>query len=89
MANKLIGYIILIIGAIVVGLSFSQFRAIAGLKSLPFSDIMVMAAGAIVLILGAIMAFGTGSNKQAEEVPIYEGEGKHRRIIGYRKMKVK
>lgn len=53
------------------------------------SKLIITIVGAIILFIGAFLSFSGGSggsNKQKEEVPIYEGEGKKRTVVGYRKM---
>ena len=86
-SSKLIGYIISIIGIIVILLSYAQIRALAKITNIPFSDTIIMIIGAVLAIIGIFFAYkGSSSANQAEEVPIYEGEGKNRRIVGYKKM---
>lgn len=83
MGNKILGYILLAAGAIIAALSYPQFRAMLKLPfSLPISDMYILIAGAVLLILGAMTSFRS-SGKQPKEVPIYHG--KH--IVGYRRIK--
>ena len=78
--NKLIGYILAIIGLIIIVLSFN-------LKKLAFipesiKPAYIMIAGLILVIVGIAFTFQKEKVSQAaEEVPIYQGK----KIIGYRK----
>ena len=80
---KLIGYILALIGLAVILLSFniSRFPSLVS-----FNKTYIMIAGVILVILGVVFTIGKGKIKQSsEEVPIYEGTGKKRKIVGYRK----
>lgn len=91
--KTLIGYILSGVGIIALALSEEKVKAAISIKflqAIPSNVIWVIggifiAAGIITLMLSN--SSGSSSNvKQAkEEVPIYEGEGKHRKIVGYRK----
>ena len=83
MANKTIGYVLLAAGAVVGALSYPEIRTALKI-SIPttVADFYILAIGAALLIVGAIISF-KGSGKQPAEVPIYHG--KH--IVGYRRMK--
>ncbi len=90
MVNKLIGYLISIIGLVV--LAISRFPSVKSLIpfTLPFADKYIIIAGLIIVIIGVALSFTKstriGKEKQAsEEVPIYQGEGKNRKIIGYKR----
>lgn len=83
--NKFIGYIIAVVGLVIALLGF-QVSKIAFLSSIPQKYILIV--GVLVIIVGVAMTLGKSSGKikhAAEEVPIYEGVGKNRRIVGYRK----
>ena len=86
MVNKILGYVIAVIGVLVLALSYPAFRTPLGISSLGIADSIVMIAGLVIAIIGVFLSYNKSSGKQAEEVPIYEGEGKSRRIVGYRKM---
>ena len=86
MINKLIGMIIALAGLavvifskIILGLSF--------LKGLNIKMPFLIIAGLALIILGIIFIFQkSGHHKtqqESEEVPIYHGEGKKRKIVGY------
>lgn len=86
MANKVLGYVIAVIGILVLALSYPAFRNPLGITSLGIADSIAMIAGLVIAVIGIFISYNKSSGKQAEEVPIYEGEGKGRRIVGYRKM---
>ena len=85
---KVIGILILIAGAISTALSYTSIRALVNL-TLPtaLSDNYLFFGGIVLVVIGAFLGLGKKGSKQSPEVPIYEGHGKNRRIIGYQRMK--
>lgn len=86
--NKIVGYIIAIAGVVLVALStaFTQFISkvvfLQGIK-----QIYILAAGIVLVVFGIFFIMSAGSaGKQPKEVPIYEGEGKKRKVVGYKRM---
>jgi hypothetical protein len=45
-----------------------------------------MIGSLILIILGVVMAMQSGKSKQPSEVPIYEGHGKKRQVVGYQRV---
>lgn len=89
---KLLGYILSIIGLTIIALSQIIVSFLPFLKSMPKGELYTLLAGFILVAVGVTLALSGSSSsskiKQAEEeVPIYEGEGKKRRIVGYKKGK--
>ena len=82
MVNKILGYILIAAGVILALFSYPQFRAPLKIP-IPanVTDNYILIAGAIVLIVGAFLAFNK-SSKQLKEVPIYHGKN----IVGFRRM---
>jgi hypothetical protein len=91
MGIKIFGYIIALIGLVILVLSFIRDKV---LKFLPDSinknDLIV--TGIITLLVGAVLAYSKkkapslSSVKHATvEVPIFEGSGTQRKIIGYQR----
>ncbi|MCK5449985.1 hypothetical protein KAI32_03910 [Candidatus Pacearchaeota archaeon] len=86
--KKMIGYIISVAGIAVMALGFGmidlKLKFLEGIAGNYVSGI-----GIIAVIVGVVISLkmdSKGNNKQvAEEVPIYEGVGKKRKIVGYRK----
>ena len=84
----MIGYIISVAGIAVMALGFGmidlKLKFLEGIAGNYVSGI-----GIIAVIVGVVISLkmdSKGNNKQvAEEVPIYEGVGKKRKIVGYRK----
>ncbi len=85
---KIIGYILALIGLFLLVVNLKILNLNIPLLS-SINPTYLLIAGAILVILGVVFMSksGTGKTKQEEEVPIYEGTGKKRKIIGYRKEK--
>lgn len=83
--KKVVSYILILVGAIITALSYPSLRAYLSL-SIPVSlkDSYIMLIGVIILLIGAFLLYKGTSNKSVE-VPIYEGQGKHRKIVGYQR----
>ena len=89
--KKLFGYLLAMIGFIGMFLSSA-----AGQKMVPFTSkfpkLYILVPSLILVGLGIIILIATGRSggrwgkaKQSyKEVPIYKGEGKKRRIVGYK-----
>jgi len=88
MANKIISYIIAVIGLAIIVLSLNLTRINLSIPP-QIKPAYIMIVGIVVFILGIVLSLNEskgGKIKQAEEeVPIYHGEGKLRKIVGYRK----
>jgi len=86
--KKIGGYLIMIIG-----LALMTAKAIPPIaEQVPYlndlNKYIVLAGTLVLLTLGGILAFSSSSDKKQErEVPIYEGEGKKRKVVGYRRHK--
>lgn len=82
MANKILGYILSIIGVIVLALSFPPVRATIKL-TLPsiLSNTVLMIAGLILTVLGLFL-IPRNAKKKGAEVPIYQGKD----VVGFRRI---
>jgi len=82
---KLLGYILGILGLVIVILSFNLEKyKIPVLSSLNSSFIMII--GLIIVVVGVVLSLKKGkgkTNQVEEEVPIYRGK----KIVGYRRQK--
>lgn len=86
--KKMVGYVVSIAGLIVMALGFGVFKIDVGiLNSVSASYITI--AGVIAIVIGVVLSLrGEDSSKDKqtkEEVPIYEGKGKKRKIVGYQR----
>lgn len=85
--NKPIGYILSILGLATIGLS-TKIQTLTN-NNLKLSYIIVI--GVALIAAGVVMLMDKKSlgkvKHAAEEVPIYEGEGKNKRIVGYKRAK--
>ncbi len=81
---KVIGYVVAVVGLVVVALGSGFFGEVGffGVDSL-----YVSIGGVVLVVVGAVFSLKGGGRvkKQSEEIPIYEGTGKKRRIVGYRR----
>lgn len=84
--NKYIGYGIAVVGIIIAVLSF-QADKISFLSSI--KEYYIMIAGIVIIGAGVALSMMDKSTakptQSEEEVPIYVGTGKYRKIVGYRK----
>jgi len=86
--KKLVGYVISVIGIAIMALGFGIFGI--DLETVKPYDNYISAVGIVVIIAGVLISLKSGSSsgkidQKKEEVPIYEGVGKKRKIVGYRK----
>jgi len=90
MGNKILGYILGIIGLLVMGLSYARETILKFLPpSIDKNDVFF--TGIVIVVIGVVLLYnknkrsGGKINQSHEEVPIYEGEGKNRKIVAYKK----
>jgi uncharacterized membrane protein len=91
--NVILGYILSGLGIISIALSSDKTRVIVPIdfiKNMPSKSFIVV--GIVLVAIGIVIMFmsnkttsGSSVKQASEEVPIYEGEGKHRKIVGYKK----
>ena len=87
--KRVAGYVVAVVGLAVMVLGLGVFGEVNlfGLDSL-----YVSGAGIVLVVIGVVLSMmGEGGRRRGDkdkgrsEVPIYEGVGKKRRIVGYRK----
>lgn len=87
--NKVIGYVISIVGIVVMALSFGLFKVnlplLETLKPMYLTILGVVLIGSGVAIALIFDKKSKKHHQADEEVPIYEGTGKNRKIVGYRR----
>jgi hypothetical protein len=89
-STKLVGYILSGIGLALIVLS-NTLAKLSFMAKLGTKAVLYPVVGAIILIVVGIVLVMSDSDSTskvkhaAPEVPIYEGVGKKRRIIGYQK----
>ncbi|MDH3353090.1 MAG: hypothetical protein OEL87_01460 [Nanoarchaeota archaeon] len=88
--KRVIGYAISIAGLAVMTIGFGMVNV--GWKILEtIKPSYISSVGIIAIIVGVVIALQSKSrsrkkiDKGEKEVPIYEGVGKNRKIVGYRK----
>ncbi len=77
--NKLTGYILAIVGLVVVLLSFNLSKL--GLTAIKQTYALLI--GLVLVAVGVFFVMSKGTDQAAEEVPIYHGK----KIVGYRRQK--
>ncbi|MFA5020303.1 MAG: hypothetical protein WC533_04350 [Candidatus Pacearchaeota archaeon] len=88
--NKIAGYVVSLIGLAVFASSL-DFINLKVVKFLPFissiNKLVLMAVGGVILIAGLyLVRNSSGRRRTAVEVPIFEGQGKRRTVVGYQRM---
>lgn len=89
MASKVLGYILILLGLVLLVISVKPVSEKLKLPTLPviseIPNMYLSIAGIVLMVLGAFIGFRTssGHHHKAVEVPIFKG--KH--IVGYRRTK--
>ena len=87
--SKIVGYVLSLAGLAVIGLSNWIISKISFLSAIPKIGLYTVLAGFVLIAAGiALVLSGESSSnvkQAAAEVPIYEGTGKKRKIVGYQK----
>jgi len=92
--KKVIGYVIAIAGLVLMALSFGLFNVESAFLE-KLKPIYITSVGVLAIIVGVVISLMAdkgskgGPKQSAEEVPIYEGSGKDRKIVGYRRGETK
>lgn len=87
-STKLVGYILSGVGLALIILS-NMVAKLSFMAKLGTKAVLYPVVGAIALIaIGIVLIVSEGSSSSkvkhaAQEVPIYEGTGKNRKIVGY------
>jgi hypothetical protein len=88
--GKALGYILSLVGLAIILFS-SKIATLPVISSIAKISIYTIVVGVALIVVGVIfMMDGSSPYKvkhAAEEVPIYEGEGKKKRIVGYKRAK--
>lgn len=83
--NKVIGYVLAVVGLAVMVFGMGIFGEV---DLFGFDSLYVSGVGVGLVVVGVVLSLMSGGGrvkKQSEEIPIYEGVGKKRKIVGYRK----
>jgi hypothetical protein len=81
---KLTGLIVMLVGIAVIVVSF-LFKSV--LDIIKIAPVYATIAG-LILVAAGYFFMSPGTAKQSDkEVPIYEGEGRNRKIVGYKREK--
>ena len=83
MANRILGYIIAIIGVIAVAAGvLPQIKEILTFLPATVTATTLLIGGAIIAVIGILLILKSGNRgKQAREIPIYHGKN----VVGYRR----
>ena len=82
-----IAYVLMILGLLVIAISFQPIRDAAGLVLPPaISETYVIIAGVVLAAIGVFMLSGKRKGREKiSEVPIYHGKD----VVGFRRIKNK
>jgi sulfite exporter TauE/SafE len=85
MVKKLIGYIIALIG--LAGLAISIIPQLENALKLPapLTGLTVTIISIALILIGIFLIMKNSKAKQAAEVPIFQGAGKKRTVVGYQR----
>ena len=89
--KKLVGYIVSGVGLLVMVAGISNYKL--GISVLDtIGETYIIGAGVVLVVAGVVLSMtGKGGSSKVEhdkaEVPIYEGVGKNRKIVGYQRGK--
>ena len=86
--KKEIGYVVSFVGLLIMALSFGLFKLDWAILDTVKPGIItgVGVVGIVVGVVISLMDKGIKRGRQVhDEVPIYEGEGKKRKIVGYQR----
>ena len=90
--KKVIGYLLIVVGFLFVASGIGS-SVTSNIISLPIPRLLSTILGVIFIVAGLYMTWDNKSSDKIEhvssEVPIYEGEGKHRKIVAYKKVENK
>ena len=88
--KKVVGNVVAIVGLAVMALSFGLFKVEwAIFDTIP--QVTITIVGIIGVVVGVVISLmdkkkgGRKSKQEDDEVPIYSGEGKGRKIVGYQR----
>jgi len=88
MLTKILGGISAILGAGVILASTGPLHlSLPVIKSLSTNNLLIIGGALILLGIGLLLVKDGGIKQEGEEVPIYEGVGKKRKIVGYQRAK--
>ena len=86
MLTKILGGISALLGAGVILVSKGKLHdTLPIIKSLSMNNLLIIGGALVLLGIGLLMVKDNYIKQAGVEVPIYEGEGKKRRIVGYQR----
>ena len=81
--KKVIGYIISVVGLIILSLTFEQIKEMIRIPGLEnFTNIQLMIIGLVIAVMGILLIATSKKTRKTKgkEIPIYKGK----EIVGYR-----
>jgi len=86
MLTKILGVISALLGVGAILASKGKLHdTLPIIKSMSTNNILIIGGALVLLGIGLLMAGKMGIRQEKEEVPIYEGEGRKRKIVGYQR----
>jgi sulfite exporter TauE/SafE len=90
--NKVVGYVFAVVGLVVMVIGYGiinlNVKFLEGVKSsyVTIFSLILIAVGVAIVMMDNGLGKKNKKEKQSEdEVPIYQGSGKNRKIVGYRR----
>ena len=88
MLTKILGGISALLGVGAILASKGKLHdSLPIIQSLSTNNILIIGGALVLLGIGLLMVGTSGVKQEKEEVPIYEGQGKKRKIVGYQRAK--
>ena len=83
--KKVVGYVLAVAGLVVMVFGFGSFDIKIGFLEGVASS-YVAGVGVVMVIAGVVITMmNRGARQKVSEVPIYEGKGKARKVVGYQR----
>jgi len=88
--NKVVGYVVVAVGLILLALGTAPINS-ALVGSIPaigkIAGLYYLVIGLVVVVVGMVFLRGAGGGRKLKEVPIFEGKGKKRKVVGYQRQR--
>ncbi|MFA6023007.1 MAG: hypothetical protein WC781_02890 [Candidatus Pacearchaeota archaeon] len=84
--SKILGYLSAFIGLLLIAFIVKPLKDLVFVQSItatiPMANLIFVAVGVVLIVVGIILLKSSGGSKQLKEVPIYQGKS----VVGFRRM---